>query len=72
MFLVVLLFGLIVAVSCPKCGCFKRKTIQDHQSKMDGLSIQSKSSSKSSLNKPKQDEKENMPLNAEKGKGCLL
>lgn len=56
---------IIIAVIMWKCGCFKRKTIQDYQERMDSLSNQSKSPSKSSLNKAEQDEQEKKPLNAE-------
>uniref|UniRef100_A0A3B3UF29 Integrin alpha-L-like n=1 Tax=Poecilia latipinna TaxID=48699 RepID=A0A3B3UF29_9TELE len=59
---------IILTVIMWKCGCFKRKTIEDFEEKKADFPAQTKTSSVPSHNKSEQVEEEKKPLNADEDK----
>ncbi|XP_014849188.1 PREDICTED: integrin alpha-L-like [Poecilia mexicana] len=59
---------IILTVIMWKCGCFKRKTIEEFEEKKADFPAQTKTSSVPSHNKSEQVEEEKKPLNADKDK----
>ncbi|KAM4750891.1 integrin alpha-L [Anableps anableps] len=63
---------IILTIIMWKCGCFKRKTIEDYEQQMAATPTQRRNSSVSSHNKPEQVEEEKKPLNENVGKNSPL